>query len=372
MQTGRVSGLNSVLQSGEVSTEIQVTSSAISLQTESPQLGVTIENKVVQELPDQLSGRGRQIDDLLFLAPGVTGGEFSKRISGGEDFQNEVLFQGIPAVQSETEGYQSYINPPWEMVNEFTVSPTTFSSQYGLGQGAASYNFVSGTNHLHGDAFEINRNDFFDARGLVEINPHVPTNKENNYGFNVGGPVFIPHVYDGRNRTFFHAASEWFKYNQQQSGTMTVPTAAAKQGDFSGYAANNPFFAIYVPQGANCAGLQPGQQFPGNVIPASCFSTLSKSVIPAIPDPTLPGLTNNINSQLGITQTTQTNWGFTIDHNFNDRQSLHYSQWRDNQNSPAIDNGALFGNELSGLKTEPRIGSGFFPQLRPVLYRQIS
>lgn len=168
VSTGQTAAVNLVLGVGEVSTKVEVTSSAISLQEQTPQVGVTIENKVVQELPDQVNGQGRQIDDFLFLAPGVTGSEFSHRISGGEDFQDEVLFQGVPAVQSETEGFQSYINPPFEMVNEFHVASSVFSTQYGLGQGAASYNFVSGTNTLHGDAFEINRNDFFDARGLVQ------------------------------------------------------------------------------------------------------------------------------------------------------------------------------------------------------------
>ncbi|QNI31121.1 carboxypeptidase regulatory-like domain-containing protein [Alloacidobacterium dinghuense] len=352
--TGQTASVNLVLGVGEVNTQVEVTSSAISLQMQTPQVGVTIENKVVQELPDQINGQGRQIDDFIFLAPGVTGSEFSHRISGGQDFQDEVLFQGIPAVQSETEGYQSYINPPFEMVNEFHVASDVFSTQYGLGQGAVSYNFVSGTNKLHGDAFEINRNNYFDARGLVQINPQVPVDKQNNYGFSLGGPVWIPHVYNGRNRTFWHASSEWFKWNQQPSTTMTVPTALAKQGNFSGYA------PIYVPAGLHCAGLTPGQQFPGNIIPQSCFSALSSSLLNQIPDPTLPGLTNNINSQLGVVQTTQTSWGFTIDHNFNQQHSIHYSQWRDSHNSPAVDNNAYFSNELSGLKTEPRLGSGFF------------
>ncbi len=354
VETGRSSSVNGTLSAGNTTTTIDIKSSAISLQTDTPQVGVTIENKVVQELPDELSGQDRQIDDFIFLAPGVTGSEFSHRISGGEDFQDEVLFQGIPAVQSETEGYQTYINPPFEMVNEFHVSSSVFSTQYGLGQGAVNYGFVSGTNTLHGDAFEINRNNYFDARGLVQINPTVPVNKENNYGFSVGGPVYIPHLYNGRNRTFWHAADEYFKYNQQPSATMTVPTALAKQGNFTGYP------VIYVPQGFNCAGLTPGQPFPNNIIPATCISALSSSLLSQIPSSTLPGETNNINSQLGVVVTNQTSWGYTLDHNFSDRHSLHFSQWHDARNAPSVDNNAYFANELSGLKNEPKLGSGFF------------
>ena len=359
---GGQSTVNGMLHPGAVNTTVEVTSNAISLETTEPQVNATIEHKVVEELPDQMGGvnggvgaRGRQIDDFLFLAPGVTGGEWSHRFSGGEDFSNEVLFQGVPAVQSETEGFQSNINPPFEMVSEFSVATSVFSTQYGLGQGAASYQFVSGNNQLHGDAFEINRNNYFDARGLVQINPQVPVNKQNNYGFSVGGPVYLGKLYDGRNRTFWHATSEWYRFNQQPSATMTVPTVLAKQGNFSEYG------PIYVPQGVNCNGLTPGQEFPNDTIPQGCFSPLASSLLSQIPNPTISGqLTSNINSQIGVLQTRQTSWGFTVDHNFNDRQSIHYSQWRDNYNTPLIDNSAYFSNNLSGLKTEPRLGSGFF------------
>ena len=128
VQTARIANVNTALTTGELSQTVDVKSTAISLQTNSPQVSVTIENKVVQELPDQISGQGRQIDDFIFLAPGVTASFFSHRIAGGEDFQNEVLFQGIPVVQSETQGFQSYLNPPFEMVNEFNVASTVFST----------------------------------------------------------------------------------------------------------------------------------------------------------------------------------------------------------------------------------------------------
>ena len=366
VSTDRIATVNATLATGEVNTTVQVQSPAISLQTESPQLGVTIENQVVEELPDQIGtqNRGRQIDDFLYLAPGVTGSaSFSHRISGGEDFQNEVLFQGIPAVQSETQGLQDNINPPFEMVNEFHVATSVFSPQYGLGQGAVTYNFVSGTNRIHGDAFEIYRNSFFDARGLVQINPTVPTVRENNYGFTVGGPVWLGKLYDGRNRTFWHASSEWYENHALNSGTETVPTVLAKQGNFSEYASAASPNVIYVPQGVNCNGLQPGTPFPNNIIPANCISPLSASLLSQVPNPTLPGINRNINSQLGVLDTSQTSWGYTLDHTLSQRNSIHFSQWRDIYLTPLVDNGANFNTEISGLKYEPRVGSGFFLNL---------
>ncbi len=362
---GVKSTVNAVLAPGGTTTTVEVSAPAISLQTSDPELGTTIEHEVVEEIPDQLGGvnggvgpRGRQIDDFLFLAPGVQGGEFSHRIDGGVDYENEVLFNGIPAVQSETQGFQSNINPPFEMVNQFRVVGSVFTAQYGLAQGAASYNFVSGTNTLHGEGFEINRNNYFDARGLEQLTPNgVPQDHENNYGFALGGPVRLPKLYNGKDRTFWHVTSEWYRFNQSVTGVMTVPTQLAKQGNFSEYA------PIYVPQGVSCDGLAPGTQFPNNIIPANCISPTSQVLLPQVPNPTLSGTSANIPYQIPSIPATQVSWGYTIDHTLTTKQSIHFSQWRDSWQQPeCCDNGAYFATTslLTGLKTEPRLGSGFY------------
>ena len=84
-------------------------------------MGSTIEPVVVAALPVEVSGRGRQIDQLQFLAPGTTGSTFSHRVSGGVDFEQEIVYNGIPAPQPETEGYTTNFNPPFEMVQEYRV-----------------------------------------------------------------------------------------------------------------------------------------------------------------------------------------------------------------------------------------------------------
>ena len=208
VDVGTVETANGALQAGSTQT-VEVESPAIALETVQPSLGTTIENKLVQELPIELQGRGRQIDQFIFLAPGVQGGAFSHRIDGGVDFQNEVVFNGIPAVQSETQGMQTNINPPFELVGQFKVLQNVFPAQYGLAQGVAQYQFSSGTELLHGDAFEILRNDYFDAKGAnppldpVTGRPLTPIDKENNWGFSVGGPVLLPKLYDGRRKPSF-------------------------------------------------------------------------------------------------------------------------------------------------------------------------
>ncbi|MBV8551513.1 MAG: TonB-dependent receptor [Acidobacteriaceae bacterium] len=352
VEVSKVSTVDASLKTGEAQQTVEVTESAIALDTTAPDLGTTIENKVVQELPNQISsGRGRQIDNFIFLAPGVTGSTFSHRINGGVDFESEVVFNGVPMAQSETQGFQTIWNPPFELVNQFNVLRSSFSAQYGLAQGVVTYNTASGTNEYHGDAFDIIRNNFFDARGAY--NPTVPIDHENNYGFSIGGPVIIPKLYNGKNRTFFHLSMEWYRQNQTDTNFMSLPTAAEKAGNFNGVA------TIFDPT--------TGLPFANDTIPTSRFSPLSKSLLQYLPDPALGGLNNNQQSLRGVLPTRQNPWGFTIDHNITDKQSIHWAEWRDKQTSygtesPAgASSSALFptSNPLTSNTYNPDLGTVF-------------
>ncbi len=364
IDVGTVATANATLQAGGSNETVEVNAPAISLETTQPMLGTTIENKLVQELPVEIGGRDRQIDNFMFLAPGVSGGTFSHRIDGGVDFSNEVVFNGVPAVQSETAGYQTNINPPFELVGQFQVMQNVFPAQYGLGQGVAQYQFASGTNALHGDAFEVLRNNFFDAKGgNPQLNaaglPVVANDKENNWGFSLGGPVILPKLYNGKDKTFFYVSSDWFRQNNGITGNLTVPTQAMINGDFSGFPQT-----IYVPSSGLIAGCNPGaapgQPFPGNIIPQNCISSVSKSLLGYVPTPTSPGYVNNLASQVTAALTTQTNWGFNIDERFTSKQSAHVSFWRDSHQGQAYDHGGYFTGPLSALKLEPTLGTGIF------------
>lgn len=334
IEVGTVPTVDVHLTLGANTQTIEVSGEALTLNTTQPQLGTTLEPKVLNQLPIEISGNARQIDQFVFLAPGVQGSAWSKEISGGINFESGVAFNGIPLVQPNMQGQQTYINPPFEMVNEFRVERSTFSAQYGLAQGVVTYSMASGTNRLHGDAFEINRNNFFDSNGFfpsnfnAQGNPIPPVDHENNYGFTIGGPMVIPHLYNGKNRTFFLFTAEWFKQNQALTSIGTVPTAAMKQGDFSNFVdSTGKQIPIYDPT--------TGQPFPGNVIPASRFSALAKSILPAIPDPdrsgTNYGLQSNKSPSVTSAPLIEHLWGFTVDHTINQKQSVHYAQWEDNQ-----------------------------------------
>src|ERR1700736_6084226 len=367
--------INISLSTGLASETVEVTAETIALNTTQPQLGSTIEPTVVAALPTAVSGRGRQIDALQFLAPGTTGSTFSHRISGGVDFEQEILYNGIPAPQPETEGYTTNFNPPFEMVSEFRVERSTYAAQFGLGQGALTYQMASGTNRYHGDIFEIHRNSFFDSVGFfnnsywnhANVRNKPPADHENNYGFTLGGPVWIPKVYNGRDRTFFHYSQEWYKQNNESTDPNTVPTALEKTGDFSDFVdgSTGKLIPIYDPT--------TGQQFQYNgklnVIPPSRISPISKNLLQYLPDPDRPGsgmggLDSNNSFAPFINPHIQHVWGFTIDQRLTAKQSVHYSQWRNSFSNYSFDAApaaefVIAPNPLNSEKYEPALGSGF-------------
>jgi len=377
VEVSTTSTVDFALSPGATSETVQVTAEQIALNTTQPELGSTIEPEVVDALPTEVSGRGRQVDQLQFLSPGTTGSTFSHRINGGVDFEEEIVYNGVPWSQSETEGYSQNVNPPFDLVQEFRVERSNFTSQYGLSQGAITYTMKSGTNQYHGSAFEINRNSLFDSVGFFNgkswgESGTPPTDHENNYGFSIGGPIRIPHLYDGRNKTFGNYSQEWFKQAVENTGLSTVPTVQEKTGDFTDFvnSSTGALIPIYVPPGFNCDGLTPGQQFQYNgilnVIPPSCISPTSALVIPYIPNPDRPGsgvggLDSNKNFAPNSFPNLQHVWGFVVDQTLTPKQSLHYSQWRNSYSATDFDNAPLVlaPNPLNSMKFEPDLGSIF-------------
>jgi len=357
------------LSAGAASETVSVAADEIALNTTQPELGTTIEPVVVDALPTEVSGRGRQVDQLQFLAPGTTGSTFSHRISGGVDFEEEIIYNGIPVPQSETEGYTQNYNPPFDLVEESKVERSTFSAQFGLGQGALTYQMKSGTNQYHGSAFEINRNSLFDSVGLFQGTSwggtgKAPTDHENNYGFSIGGPIRIPHLYDGRNKTFGNYSQEWFKQAESNEGISTVPTVLEKGGNFTDFVngSTGNLIPIYDPT--------TGQQFQCNgqlnVICPNRISPNSALLIPFIPNPDrqgsgIGGLTDNKNPAANSFPNIQHVWGFVVDQTLTPTQSLHYAEWRNSYSATDFDQNPLVlaPNPLNSMKYEPDLGSVF-------------
>jgi hypothetical protein len=363
VEVARMSTLNISLKPGAVTETVQVNVEQLALNTTSPELGATLEPELVSTAPIEIQGLARQIDSFSYLAPGVQGTATSHAINGGVTYENEVQFNGVPVAFVQFQGNQTNINPPYEAVDEFRVASSTFNAQYGIGQGAVTFNMASGTNTFHGDAFEILRNQLFDSAGFFPTRfdssgrPEAPINQQNNYGFTVGGPVIIPKLYNGKNRTFFHVSADWFRQNQSQSSVGTVPTAAMKQGDFSHFvdAAGN-LIPIYDPQ--------TGQPFPENQIPKGRFSPLSQSLLASIPDPDTTGINSGLVSNklpaIHSIPIRQTLWAYTIDENLSHSQSIHFSQWHDSTNSPFFTSAPIVptSNQLQSGVTNENTGTG--------------
>ncbi len=340
---GATSTVNATLEPGTVTETIEVTAPAITLQTEQPEIGTTISQTLTEELPQLLSNDFRQIDSFIFLVPGVTGGGFSHRINGGVDQQTEVMFNGVPEAFSETAGFTTWNQPPYDSIKDVDVLTGTFSAQYGLGQGVEQYNTKSGSNVFHGNAFFFYRDDKFLAApgAFLDINPNNSgvldqpnTNIQNDWGFSLGGPVILPKIYNGRNKTFWFFSFDKFRWAQGQ-GPVTIPTPAEIGGDFSGLVnpstgapipifvpvawASNPSL---IPSGCTVPATgpgSPGTQWVGNIIPQSCFSANSKTLLSLVPKPSVPFTTpgsERLNySPAYVPVQTDRDWMFNIDHN---------------------------------------------------------
>jgi Carboxypeptidase regulatory-like domain len=356
VEGGATSTVDATLDTGAITETVEVFAPSVSLQTEQPEIGTTINQTLTEELPQLVSGSNRQIDNFIFLVPGVTGSGFSHRINGGVDQQTEVMFNGVPEAFSETAGYTFWNQPPYDSIKDADILTGTFSAQYGLGQGVEQYHTKSGGNTLHGDGFFLFRDDkYLGAAGaFYDVNPNnagkigQPNQDiESNWGGSVGGPVYIPKVYDGRNKTFWFFSYDRYRKSVGQ-GPITLPTAAEVTGDFSGLVNpnnNNVSIPIYVPVSwASNASLIPagcsipgfatpqaaaGQQFPGNKIPTSCISQVSAALLKQfpLPAPTNGNVVSNFNPT-SVPQNIQTDLSVNIDHNITSKQAIHGLYWR--------------------------------------------
>jgi len=375
---GATSTANATLVPGALATEVVVTASSVALQTEQPEVGTTVNETLTEDLPQLISGENRQIDNFIFLTPGVTGSGFSHRINGGVDQQTEIMFNGVPEAFSEVSGFTSWNQPPYDSVKDIDVLSGTFSAQYGLGQGVEQYHSKSGTNAIHGDLFYFYRDDaLLGAPGaFLDQNPNnngvvdsTNVNIQTDWGGSAGGPVWIPHVYDGRNKTFWFFSYDRYRQSFTPS-VVTVPTPAEVGGDFS--SAFNPgaptqVIPIYVPSAwatnaslipAGCVpGAAPGAQWPGNKIPTTCFSQESSALLAAYPIPK-PSNSNLVNNYVPTTVSLnlQTDLAVTADHNLTKNQAIHGFYWR--QYYPSPNSGDWVNNVLSNENITYTYGRG--------------
>lgn len=333
---------------GSISDSVEIKAEIPRIQTEDSSLGTVVEQKRIEDLPLN----GRHVFNLVKVVAGVvprsnsTDGfaevnnqTFSQmRINGGPAYGNQFFLDGV----SNTAAVHNEISvvPMADSVQEFRVDTNALKAEYGQTAGGV-INAVtkSGGNQFHGSLYEFLRNDSLDARNAFSTQPDPRTGRTkqvlryNQYGGTVGGPVLIPRIYSGKNRTFFYAGWEQWKWRSTggpQQGT--VATEEQRNGDFTRtFDSHGVLFPIYDP--ATTAPNPAGSGFvrtlfPGNVVPRARFDSLAVKVLPYMPAANarpIDSLSNTSNFiSLAKSTSDQTVSTSRIDHRFSERDNLFF------------------------------------------------
>lgn len=310
LQVAQVAQVNIQLAVGSVSQTVVVSGAPPLLDTQTSSTGQVIAARTISNLPLN----GRSSFRLIQLTPGVTFnqsayGQFGDvavnttwdtnfSISGGQAQSNEILIDGIPS----TTGFFDQITtiPNVDDTQEFKVESNSLSAEYGrFGGGVINVTTKSGTNDLHGTVFEFLRNSALDANDYftARAGKSIPTLQMNQFGFAVGGPVYLPHVYHGRNKTFFFVDYQGTRRVQGSTYQTTVPTDLQRHGDFSQtFNAAGNLVKIYDPFSTQPDPDHPDKyirtQFQDNKIPTGMLDPVALKLMSYYPEPNTQGAPN--------------------------------------------------------------------------------
>ena len=289
--------LELALELGTATETVEVVAAAALLDSTTSEMGLVVDNRSIINLP--LNERNSW--SLVFLAPGVTGSVGDKynntniSINGGRPGSAGLMVDGIPSATPLSNPIGGFtIFPSVDSIQEFKVETTNYSAEFGRsGSGIINLIYKTGTNQLHGSAFEFLRNSKLDANNFFSnrLGVGLPSFKRNQFGGTVAGPAYMPRLYDGRNKTFFLFGYEGLRQSSANNLTNTVPTALQRMGDFSQTrnAAGVPV-VIYDPATTLASGSGfMRQAFPGNIIPASRFDPVAANVMKYYPLPNAAG-----------------------------------------------------------------------------------
>ena len=261
------------LEVGAPSEVVTVSTEAPLLNTESGELSHNISTDRLDELP-MLSAVGmRDPFAAVNLMPGTSGTGGAMRINGMPGFTMSLRIDGQDATQNIWTNAYGMSTPSVDSVEETAVQTSNFAAEYGqAGGGILNMTMRSGTNKLHGSAFEYFRNEALNAQQPYQNYDwdipgySKPRDRQHDWGFNAGGPVYIPKVYDGRDKTFFFYSFEQNRLNNTTNTSYTLPTPALQSGDFS------QFLDLAHPVGLDPEGRT---VYPGEIFDPSTTKTLN-------------------------------------------------------------------------------------------------
>jgi len=354
---------------GSTTETVSVTGGTVTLEKETSDIDATIAPEQVADLPLQVSGNLRSLSTLEFLVPGTVGPGTSSggsgfqmtKINGGQEEGTDYLVDGITTNRMENgSGSFDIVAPSVEAVNEFHISLSGLPADLGRTTGGlANFNTKNGGNSYHGTVFDIYKNAALDANnwfnnGYLAETPESdaaarnalqrPADTKNDFGGSLGGPIRIPHLYNGKDKTFFFFGWEQLRYSTGSAITSLIPTPA-ELGQASGdpyfdfsstlggpipvsntnssqaYSCNTtgPSVPLYygeifdpaVPESNGCRGTA----FPNNKIPIGRESKVAAAVLKYMPAPNLSGGGTNNYVYDSQDQLSQTVYSFRIDQN---------------------------------------------------------
>ncbi|MGD0579322.1 MAG: carboxypeptidase-like regulatory domain-containing protein [Bryobacteraceae bacterium] len=311
--------VNITLEVGQVTEQVTVSDTPPLLEAGTAEVGRYINQEEFKAWPIFTGDGQRQIQEFIFDSlPGTTGGTFQGSINGGQQYSHEILIDGMALGRADLSGgNNNEMSPSLDAIGDFKLQTGAVSAEYNGGQTAvANFSIKSGTNDLHGAVFEYLQNEDFNA---LDIGATQARYRDNNWGYTAGGPVWIPKIYKGRNKSFWFTNFEHDKRNQMNtSGFSTLAPMAYRTGDFSqmlnpNFTGNSKlagkeigtdalgrpimFNSIYDPSTTRLVNGQVVRDvFPGNIIPTNRINPVSAAILQVgLVDPTLPSkMYNNI------------------------------------------------------------------------------
>jgi outer membrane receptor protein involved in Fe transport len=321
------------LEIGNTAEEVTVTADAPLLRTADAQIGEVINNNFIANLP-QLN---RNPFALLSLAGNVQGSGNSIQLNGGRTSAVDYYVDGGVVNSGQANRLTNQV-PSMDAVSEFKVVTAGISAEYGrISGGYVTLVTKGGTNTIRGSVYQYVFDDALNANTWAQnaIGAKKADFRQNNFGYTVGGPVVIPGLYDGHNKTFFFVDNEYFR--RKQSGTLTlssVPTALERTGDFSQTTFNGNTYLMYDPWGPQVfnasrglwqrTGLLGGD---GRHVPAELISPVSKAILAMIPMPNRPSVagSSSLNNYAFASSSMQSDFriGVRFDHNISNTQRVN-------------------------------------------------
>jgi hypothetical protein len=362
------------LEVGQVTESVTVKSDVVRIQTEDSTLSTVVENRQIEDLPLN----GRNIFSLMTMVAGAVprlravdgfadADTASIRINGGPAGGNQVYMDGAANLHN-VKGMG--VTPQADTVQEFRVETNSLKAEYGkTAGGVVTVVTKSGTNSLHGTAYEFFRNDIMDARNAFVVVPDDSGKlkgvlRYNQFGGTLGGPVRIPGVYDGRNRTFFYGGHEEWIYSNAAIMRATLPTASEKAGDFSNTRDSRgtliPVYDAWSTQTNPGGSGYVRTPFPGNTIPVNRFDPVAVNILKLIPLPNVPAAdpftTTNNWLYMGASPTEQGSTNLKIDHRISDRDNgfIRLSDTRQTKNGTGYGLGVADSFSLARLDSRNR------------------